>query len=80
VPIPAGVDNNEVIVMRDCGNAASDDLKGDVKFIVAVENDSLFVREGMDLHYKKNISLKESLTGFSFEIQHINGKMISINN
>ena len=34
----------------------------------------------MDLIYKKTITLKEALTGFSFEVQHINGKNISINN
>ena len=34
----------------------------------------------MDLIYKKSLSLKESLCGFSFELQHVNGKIYNINN
>jgi len=44
-----------------------------------VQENTTFVREGMDLHYKKNISLKECLCGFSCEIPHINGKMLRLN-
>jgi DnaJ family protein B protein 4 len=80
VPIPAGVDNGEVIVIRDCGNTVNDDLKGDVKFIVAIENTTPFTREGMNIHYKKTITLKESLVGFSFDVEHVNGQTICINN
>lgn len=80
VPIAAGIDDGEIIVMRDCGNTINDDLKGDIKLIVALENNTPFVRKGMDLIYKKTITLKEALVGFSFEVQHVNGKMISINN
>ena len=80
VPIPAGVDDGEMIVMRDCGNTINDDLKGDIKLVVVLENNTPFLRKGMDLIYKKTITLKEALVGFSFEVQHVNGKNISINN
>lgn len=80
VPIAAGIDDGEIIIMRDCGNTINDDLKGDIKLIVALENNTPFLRKGMDLLYKKTITLKEALVGFSFEVQHVNGKMISINN
>ena len=80
VPIPAGVDAGEMIVLRDCGNTLNDDLKGDIKFVIGLENNTPFLRQGMDLIYKKTITLKEALTGFSFDLQHINGKNISINN
>ena len=38
------------------------------------------VRKGMDLYFEKNITLKEALCGFSFDIEHINGKTYTINN
>ena len=80
VPVPAGIDDNEVIVMRDCGNMVNDDLKGDIKIVISVEKHASFLRQGMDLLYKKTITLKEALTGFSFEVEHINGKSLCINN
>jgi DnaJ family protein B protein 4 len=80
VPVPAGIDDGEIIVIRDSGNTVSDDLKGDVKFVIALDNNTPFLRKGMDLLYKKTVTLKEALTGFSFEVQHVNGKNISVNN
>ena len=80
VNIPPGIDKDEMIIMRDCGNTVSADLKGDIKFIVKVNGSDLFERHGMDLLHKRNISLKEALTGFSFEITHVNGKVLCLNN
>ena len=48
--------------------------------MVVLENNTPFLRKGMDLIYKKTITLKEALVGFSFDVQHVNGKNISINN
>ena len=78
--IPAGTDNKEVIIMQECGNTINDQLKGDVKFVIDVQNNSAFVRQGMDLVYRKQLSLKEALTGFAFEVPHVSGKMLAINN
>ena len=80
VNIQPGIDNEEVIIMRDCGNTVSQELKGDIKFIVKVDNSTMFERQGMDLLHKREISLKESLTGFSFEITHVSGKLLCLNN
>jgi len=78
--IPQGIDNGEIIIARDCGNVVSEELKGDIKFIVKVNNSEIFERNGMDLLYKRTINLKEALTGFSFEITHVNGKSLCLNN
>ena len=40
----------------------------------------MFVRQGLDLIVKKNITLKEALVGFKFEIKHLNRKTYVINN
>jgi DnaJ-class molecular chaperone len=80
VSVPPGIDNDEVIVMQNCGNTVSAELKGDIHFAIKVKPSEMFERHGMDLLYKRAISLKESLTGFSFEISHVNGKVLCLNN
>lgn len=80
VNIPAGIDDNEIIILKNKGHFINEDIKGDVKVIVQVENNSPFIRSGMDLIYKKTISLKDSLCGFAFEIHHLNGKKLLMNN
>jgi len=80
VDIFKGVDHNEVIVLREQGNSINDTCKGDVKVFISISNDSQFTRRGLDLIMQKEISLKEALCGFSFEIKYINGKVYTINN
>ena len=80
VNIPKGVDDNELIILRDKGNVVSETCKGDIKLFVKVNNDTLFKRSGLDLILEKNISLKDALCGFSFEIKYINGKSYTLNN
>jgi DnaJ homolog subfamily B member 4 len=80
VSIPAGIDENEMIVLQGKGNTASEELKGDVKVSIQLHNDTPFQRQGLDLIYRKKISLKEALCGFAFEIPHLNGKMLALNN
>jgi DnaJ-class molecular chaperone len=79
VEIPQGVDNNEFITVEKKGNII-DDIKGDIKIIVVVTNDTIFQRDGLDLIHTHTISLKEALCGFDFNISHISGKMLNFNN
>jgi hypothetical protein len=80
VSVPKGIDDGELIILRDKGNILNEQCKGDLKIFVKVENDSIFNRSGLDLILEKNITLKESLCGFSFEITYINGKSYTLNN
>ena len=81
INIPAGIEHQDVIIVRDAGNTISPELKGDIKFIVKINSSgSIFERQGLDLVYKRNITLKESLTGFSIEFPHVSGKNINLNN
>jgi DnaJ family protein B protein 4 len=80
IQVHQGVDNDEVIIIRDAGNTVSPELKGDIKFIIKITNNTPFIRQGMDLLYKKTVSLKEALTGFVMDMTHISGKPITINN
>lgn len=80
VTIHQGVDDGEVIILRDKGNIINENLKGDIKILIKVENDTMFKRSGLDLILEKNITLKEALCGFTFELNYINGKSYTLNN
>ena len=80
VDVPPGVDENEMIILRDKGNVISEQCKGDIKINILVQNNTAFKRSGLDLILEKNISLKEALCGFSFELKYINGKSYTLNN
>jgi DnaJ-class molecular chaperone len=80
IDIPQGADDNEIIIIRDKGNVVNDDCKGDVKIFVKVTNHTEFKRSGLDLILEKEISLKDALCGFSFELKYINGKSYTLNN
>jgi len=80
VTINKGIDDKEMIILRDKGNMMDTNLKGDVKIIISIQNSSGFRREGLNLHMEKEISLKESLCGFEFIIHHISGKQLRFSN
>lgn len=80
VDIPYGIDENEMIILRDRGNIINENCKGDIKITILIQNNTEFKRSGLDLILEKNISLKESLCGFTFDIKYINGKSYTLNN
>jgi len=80
VQVPKGVDDGEIIVLKDKGHAATDEVRGDVKVFIKVNNNSGFKRNGLDLIVEKTITLKEALCGFSFDLKYFNGKNYVINN
>jgi DnaJ-class molecular chaperone len=80
ITIPKGVDNNELIILRDKGHIMNDTIKGDIKIFISVNNDTEFIRSGLDLIFNKTISLKEALCGFSFDMKYLDGKTFKINN
>jgi len=79
IDIPKGIDNNEIIIIKDKGNY-DNGLTGPVKIKIKLIPDILFKRKGLDLIYLKNITFKESVCGFSFQLKHLNSKSYTINN
>jgi len=79
IPIAKGIDDKEIIILRDRGNVIDNNLKGDVKIVIIIQNTTIFKRDGLTLHMDKEISLKESLCGFDFIIQHVSGKQLRFN-
>ena len=80
VQIPQGIDDNEIIILKNKGNVLTEDCKGDVKLFIKIDNNTEFERQGLDLLINKTITLKEALCGFSFELKYINGKTYTLNN
>ena len=80
VDIPKGIDNNEIITIKEKGNRLSYNNKGDIEVKIIIDNKTKFERNGIDLIYRKKISLKESLCGFSFDLCYIDGREFKINN
>lgn len=76
IPIAKGIDDKEIIILRDRGNIMDTELKGDVKIIISIHNLTSFKRSGLNLHMEREITLKESLCGFEFIINHISGKQL----
>ena len=79
IDIPKGVDTNEMIIVRGKGNCNQMKAYGDIKVIINVENDTKFVRQGLNIYYIKEITLKEALVGFDIEFKHLNGKNYNMN-
>lgn len=84
VEIPKGVDNNEMIMLREKGHqitnpVTKEELRGDIKIVIHLENNTPYKRNGLDLLYTKQLSLKEALCGFSFELKLFN-RSFTINN
>ena len=78
IPVPEGIDNNEIIIIKNKGNTINNILIGDIKIQIKIKNDKFLIRKGLDLIYKKEIKLKEALCGFTFTINHINKKKYTI--
>ena len=80
LPIPRGIDNNELIILREKGNMLSDSNRGDIKVFIKIQNDTDFERNGLDLILNKTISLKDALCGFVFDMNYLDGRTFKINN
>jgi DnaJ-class molecular chaperone len=80
IDIPKGIDDGEIIIIRDKGNILNDNIKGDIKLFLKIDNNTEFKRGGLDLFLNKTITLKEALCGFTFELNYLNGKSYTINN
>ena len=80
IDIPAGIDTNEIIKIEGKGNVGNQGIRGDVKLYIIVEDVDNIENSKINLIYKKTISLKQALTGFTFELEHLNGKSYKINN
>jgi DnaJ-class molecular chaperone len=80
ITVPKGVDDGEIITIKDKGNTLDNNNKGDIKIFIKVENNTSYERNGIDLLTNKTISLKEALCGFKIDLKYINGKVYTLYN
>ena len=80
VNVPKGIDEGEILTIREKGNILREDCKGDICVHFKIDNPTEFKRHGLDLILEKTITVKEALTGFNFELKYITGKCYTITN
>jgi len=80
VDIPCGIDNDEIIEIKNKGHNYPKNVSSNVKIKINIDNDEIFQRDGLNINYYKTISLKDALCGFTFELPYINGKTYNITN
>lgn len=77
VSIPKGIDNNEFIIINNKGNMYNN-YYTNIKVTIKLINNEVFTRKGLNLIYIKDITFKESLIGFSFNLMHLNNKLYKL--
>lgn len=81
VRIPPGTEEGDVFVFEEQGDQMPDGIPGDVKVVIQEKPqgpDYPWRRVGDDLYYVYHISLLESLTGFEFQLTHLDGRIIPV--
>lgn len=75
VDVPPGTDNGEIIILEGKGHIDADlRMRSHVRVRVAVERSDVVRRDGLNIVYSLEITLKEALCGFKKEITHLDGK------
>lgn len=80
IDIPAGIDSNESIMIPNKGNMGPDGTLGDIRIAIHINNPTKLDRHGLDLYYTHDITLKEALCGFEFELTYLQGQVLRITN
>ncbi|EFC36616.1 DnaJ heat shock family protein [Naegleria gruberi] len=78
IQIDRGMRDGEEIIFYGEGDATRSHRSGDLIFIVKTKEHSTFTRVGDDLKMKMDISLKESLTGLTKIIKHLDDRNLQI--
>ncbi|XP_005922099.1 dnaJ homolog subfamily B member 13 [Haplochromis burtoni] len=60
------------------GDQGPNSIPADIVFIVRQKTHPLFVRHNNDLIYKAKITLEMALTGFSVDVQTLDGRLLSV--
>lgn len=77
VNVPAGIDDNQVMTMREEGEAGrKNGGYGDLLIYVTVKPHRLYVREGYDLYVDMSVSVAQAALGAEVEIPALDGTVI----
>ena len=78
IDIPAGFVGDRPIIVSDAGDIMPNAYPGDLVVHVRPRSHRKFRRDGDDIHMDLEISLRESLLGFSREVKHIDGHPVKV--
>lgn len=78
VHIPPGVENGQVLTLRNQGNASRypNGFNGNVLLVIEVEPSTVLKRENLDLYVEVPISYSLAVRGGEIEVPTLNGKYI----
>jgi hypothetical protein len=76
--IEKGMDTGYVITLAEAGEPHPDGDSGDLNIHVVGLPDPVFKREGANLKVDWEISLSDALTGFSHELDHLDGHKVCV--
>ena len=80
IHIESGIDDGEIIYIKNKGNENLDGSTGDIKVYINVEDHKYFTRKGLDLFYNKSLTFEESICGFSFNLYFLTEIALCIRN
>jgi len=80
VNVEKGMKNGQKIKFSGEADEAPDTIPGDVVFVIKEREHDQFKRKGADLVMTINLTLSESLCGFTRTITHMDGRVLRIDN
>ena len=80
VDVFPGMDSGETILLPLKGHIGADFQQGDAKVVLQVVNTTKLTRAGLDLGYTHQLSLRDALCGFSFDLEYLQNKVLKIAN
>lgn len=78
VKIPKGSSTREAVLFSHMADEKPEHITGDLIVVFIVKTHPIFTRDKNDLRYRKELSLYEALKGYSFNIQQLDGSVITI--
>jgi molecular chaperone DnaJ len=75
IPVPAGINNGEMLKMSEMGEAVRSGTSGDMFIKVRVQPDKVWHRENNDLVMDHSIKLTDALLGIKHKVMGLDGEM-----
>lgn len=74
IKIPKGIEDKDIIKMERKGHEDKYGIRGDIIYIVRINENPNFIRKGNNLHIQNiDINLFEALTGTIIDLMHLDG-------
>ena len=68
---------SQIIEIEEKGHIYND-MKGSIKLHIKVASNNTYDRKGLNLIYTQTVSFKESICGFAYMMQHIDGSKLNL--